>query len=220
MAATSELVQEQHAYEVLSGGTMLEAIGGIAAVALTILSLAGLMPVLLTSIAVIAIGAALFMEGTTIAAEYKELLESASNNRLSSEDLGSGISIEFVAGIGAVALGILSLVGVATFTLLPISAIVLGAGVLLSSGTKSRLNSTKIRMADVNNTANAIARDIASTSIAGELFIGVGAMTLGILAVIGLSPMMLTIIGILGVGTSSAMSGSALSGRFWGLTHE
>ena len=220
MAATSELVQEQHAYEVLSGGTMLEAVGGMAAVALTILSLAGLMPVLLTSIAVIAIGAALFMEGTTIAAEYKELLESASNNKLSSEDLGSGISIEFVAGIGAIALGILSLVGVATFTLLPISTVVLGAGVLLSSGTKSRLNSTKIRLADVNNTANAIARDIASTSIAGELFIGLGAMTLGILAIIGLSPMMLTIIGILGVGASSAMSGSALSGRFWGLTHE
>ncbi len=220
MAATSELVQEQHAYEVLSGGTMLEAIGGIAAVALTILSLAGLMPVLLTSIAVIAIGAALFMEGTSIAAEYRELLASTSNKQLSAEELGSGISIEFIAGIGAIALGILSLVGVATFTLLPISAIVLGAGVLLSSGTKSRLNSTKIRMADVNNTANAIARDIASTSIAGELFIGVGAMTLGILAVIGLSPMILTIIGILGVGTSSAMSGSALSGRFWGLTHE
>ncbi|HKI44687.1 MAG TPA: hypothetical protein VKA08_05045 [Balneolales bacterium] len=220
MAATSELVQEQHAYEVLSGGTMLEAIGGIAAIALTILSLAGLMPVLLTSIAVIAIGAALFMEGTSIAAEYRDLLASTSNNQLSAEELGSGISIEFVAGIGAIALGILSLVGVATFTLLPISAIVLGAGVLLSSGTKSRLNSTKIRMADVSNTANAIARDIASTSIAGELFIGVGAMTLGILALIGLSPMMLTIIGILGVGTSSAMSGSALSGRFWGLTHE
>ncbi len=220
MAATSELVQEQHAYEVLSSGTMLEAIGGMAAIALTILSLAGLMPVLLTSIAVIAIGAALFMEGTTIAAEYRELLASASNNQLSAEELGSGISIEFIAGIGAMALGILSLIGVATFTLLPISAIVLGAGVLLSSGTKSRLNSTKIRLADVNNTANVIARDIASTSITGEVFIGFGAMTLGILALIGLSPMILTIIGVLAVGCSDALSGSALSGRFWGLTHE
>ena len=220
MAATSELVQEQHAYEVLSGGTMLEAIGGIAAVALTILSLAGLMPVLLTSIAVIAIGAALFMEGTSIAAEYRDLLSSASNNQLSAEELGSGISIEFITGIGAMALGVLSLIGVATFTLLPVSAIVLGAGVLLSSGTKSRLNTTKIRLADVNNTANVIAREIASTSIASEVFIGFGAMTLGILAIIGLSPMVLTIIGILGVGCSNALAGSALSGRFWGLTHE
>ena len=220
MAATSELVQEQHAYEVLSGGTMLEAIGGIAAVALTILSLAGLMPVLLTSVAVIAIGAALFMEGTSIAAEYRDLLASASDNQLSAEELGSGIGIEFIAGAGAMALGVLSLVGISTFTLLPVSAIVLGAGVLLSSGTKSRLNSTKIRLADVNNTANVIAREIASTSIASELFIGLGAMTLGILAIIGLSPMVLTIVGILGVGCSNALAGSALSGRFWGLTHE
>lgn len=220
MAATSELVREQNAYEVVSGGTMIEAVGGLAAITLTILSLAGLMPVLLTSIAVIAIGAALFMEGTSIAAEYRELLASASENKLTAEDLGAGISTEFITGLGAVALGILSLVGVATFTLLPISAIVLGAGIVMSSSTKSRLNSTKIRMADVNQTANNIARDIASTSIGAELFIGLGAMTLGILAIIGLSPMMLTIIGVLGVGCSNTLAGSALSGRFWELTHE
>lgn len=214
MAAISELVQEKKAYEIVSGGTMTEAIGGLTAVTLTILSLAGVFPYLLTSIAVIAIGVALFFEGSSIAAEHRKLIATISNNTLSVGELNTGMSVELITGIGAITLGILSLVGIQTAILLPISAIVLGAGIFLSTDAKSRLNTSKIRMATDFDTSSEVAKEIASTSIDAELFVGIGVMTLGILAVIGISPMLLTIIALLGAGGTNLMTGSALSERF------
>jgi len=214
MAATSELVQEKKAYEVVSGGTMTEAIGGLTAVTLTILSLAGVFPILLASIAVIAIGVALFLKGTTIAAEHKKLIASISNNKLSRDDINAGMSVELITGIGAITLGILSLVGVATYSLLPISTIVLGAGIFMSTNAKSRLNTSKIRLSTDYETSNDVAKEIASSSIDAEIFIGIGVMTLGILAVIGISPMLLTIIGLLCAGSTNVLTGSALGERF------
>ena len=57
------------------GGSIAEGLSGIAAVALAIIGLAHVFPLLMASIATIALGAALAFEGGAISARYAALIE-------------------------------------------------------------------------------------------------------------------------------------------------
>ena len=171
----------------ITGGSMAEAVGGVAAIVLAILALVGIIPRELVPIATIVIGAAFFCEGGTMAAAYRRTLSRGT--------AGGGITVEFLAGLAGIVLGILALFLNLTTSLLGAALIVLGAAMLLS-----------IRLPGVTSEA-------ASTPDGSQVLIGLAAVVLGILALAGLGSMVLIEVGLLCLGV-----GVLTAGTFHGLS--
>lgn len=201
------------ALETVSAGSSIEAIAGAIAVVLTILALVDVLPQLLLTLAVIAVGAGLLVRGGTVAAEYSSLISAASEGRLSQSQLGAGASAEVVAGAAGVVLGILALLGVAIEVLTSVAVITLGVGVVMNSVTNLRLNDLKIIRAGMRDTAYRVAREAVRVSSGSQLLIGLAAVTLGILALVGLLTTLLNQIAVLALGAGAVLAGTAIGGR-------
>lgn len=212
-------IPEEKTMKVIARGSTGEAICGLAAVALAILGLAGVLPALLASIAVIVIGAALSLEGGTLAARHSELLSEIGGGDLSNIEIEGGMTTELIGGIAGITLGILALLGVDRLVLLSVSAIVFGGVLLLSSATLSRLN--EIQMTSGHRDQSQRIADYAVSSAAGaKRFVGLGGITLGILALIGVAAApVLTLVAFLAVAVAELISGSAVSGKMTGILH-
>jgi hypothetical protein len=111
-------------------GSGVEAVAGGAALVLAILGLAGLLPMVLASIAVIAAGAAFLFQGAAVAARHRRLALEAGGGEA---EIETGMSTEIAGGLAGIALGILALIGIETVALLAISAIVFGGTLLFGS---------------------------------------------------------------------------------------
>src|SRR5919108_4582456 len=111
-------------------GAGAEAVAGGAAVVLAILGLAGLLPMVLASIAVIAAGAAFLFQGAAVTARHRRLTLEAGGGEAGIE---TGMSAEIIGGLAGIALGILALLGVEMMALLAVSAIVFGGTLLFGS---------------------------------------------------------------------------------------
>jgi hypothetical protein len=195
-----------------AGGSFLEAIAGVGAVVLAILGLAGVFPVTLASIATIALGAALMLEGGSIASR---LYASMSREQADvPSDLIGGLGAESVAGIAALALGVLALIGVDTFVLLQIAMIVIGAGLLFGSSATWRVNYPRLGGYEKSDTAGYLAREAVHSAAGAHALVGVAVVVLGILALMGTAPLTLTLVSILCVGAVVVLSGAAIGGRF------
>ncbi len=96
---------------------------------------------------------------------------------------------------------------------MPAAAIVFGGTLVFSSGISARLDELSIgRMAE-DDIFKEVAREAVSASAGVSLLFGVSAVTLGILAIVGLTPAILNLVALLGVGLSNPLSGAAISTR-------
>jgi len=102
-------------------------------------------------------------------------------------------------------------------TLLAVSAIAVGAGLLMASGSMARLESL-IRW-EFGRNAESRANEMIYASAGSEVIVGVGAIVLGILALVGFDPVTLTLVAILSIGASLLLSGSSVAGRFFTMFH-
>jgi hypothetical protein len=162
---------------VMTGGASLEAVGGAGAIVLSVLGLAGYLPFLMTAIATIAAGGGLLIHGLAASSRWRRSL-----------------GTEALGGAAGVALGILSLVGVMPFVLLPVAAIVLGGSVLLAGSMQPGL---------------------ARGAEGIDVLVGAGAVVLGILALLHIgSPLTMTMIAMLAIGVGLLVSGGFLAARF------
>jgi hypothetical protein len=193
-------------------GSGAEAVAGAGALVLAILGLAGMLPVILASIAVIAAGAGFLFQGAAVAARHRRLAMEAGGGE---RELEAGMSAEILGGLAAITLGILALIGIATIPLLAISAIVFGGTLLFGSPAVYRASRAEpeVPIFDV------IARETAAGAAGAQAFIGVGATTLGILALIGLVPQTLVLVAVLSVGAAALLSGGALMSKMVGLLY-
>lgn len=201
--------------EVVAGGSMTGVLGGAGACVLAIVGLAGVFPGYLAAIATIAIGTALVVEGASILARFGELLTETGGERSGEASLEGGMTSETIGGLAVVALGVLALIGVASITLMSTGLIVLGGALLLGSAANSRLSelrlTTRIRQAD--DTIRRIAREAVSAATGAQVLLGIAAVVLGILAVVGVDPLKLVLVGLLAAGFSELVSGTALGGK-------
>ncbi len=207
------LAEESRELRTVMGGSVIEAIGGIGAVVLTILGLADVLPTLLTAIAVIVIGASFLFEGTAIGSRFSRLWSAAGGGVLRAAELSGGMTAEFLGGAAGVVLGILALLDVAPIILTSVAAIVFGGALLLGSGALTRLNYLDVTSTDVQDRVKEIAREALAAATGAQVLVGMAAVILGILALVGFSPLTLTMIALLCVSGSALVSGAALSGR-------
>lgn len=194
-------------------GSVVEAAAGIAVIVLSIIGIAQAGSGFLASIAAIVLGAALIAQGGAIAAEYSKLLGTVTG-ALGTLQLGSSVTTEMLAGVAAVVLGILGLIGFAPVTLIAAAVIVVGASLMLSIGGLARLNSLKVQAAGLTDLAQKTAEAAVGGAVTTQLLAGAAAIVLGILALtIPLHGAVLMLVGLLVLGAAVAISGTTLTGR-------
>ncbi|MHB9155235.1 MAG: hypothetical protein ACYC5N_06010 [Endomicrobiales bacterium] len=195
------------------GSSVAEGVLGLGAVALSILALVGILPGIFTSVACIALGVALVLESGAVAGRLYSLLAEPGEGKVETAGLGIGASIESLGGIAVIVLGILSLLGFNGATFLPVSAIVLGGSIMFGSGAIASLNSAIISRWGENLAMQRVTSQMLSTSADIKLIIGLGGVTLGILALLGFNPGILTLVAFLSIGASIFLDASTISGR-------
>jgi hypothetical protein len=199
--------------EAATYGGFVDALGGIAAIVLAIIGLAGVHPEVLVSIATIVFGAALLIQGGTMLSEFAMEPEGGSAAG------GGGLTALFLVGVAGIVLGVLALLGLHAAMLTSIAVIAFGAALALSSSSVWQLLTSRSVMAQFQARApvlRIIANEVAVGSAMLQAMGGVAVIVLGILAVAGLFTVPLTLIGILVSGAAILLTGSTLSGTMVG----
>jgi hypothetical protein len=207
--------ERQRSIKVVAGGSITEAVCGAAVIVLAIIGLASSgnnMAGFMASIATIAFGVALLAQGGAVAARWSRLIQEATPAEWDTRtELGGGMGAEFLAGGAGVVLGILGLLGIGTATLIPIAVIVFGGALLLGSGTTTDLSSISAytpheRLADLS-------RQAAVAASGAQVLLGIAAIVLGIIALVGIDPVVVTLVALLVLGASVLFSGGAVGTR-------
>ncbi|MFB3924844.1 MAG: hypothetical protein ACE14T_02230 [Syntrophales bacterium] len=201
-------------------GSLAEGIAGGAAVALAIIGLANILPEILLAIATICIGIAFLFEGGAVAARFSTLIRETSGGVLDAAEFGLGMTSEIVGGVAGVALGILALLGLVPLILVPAAVIVYGGTMIFTSGLASRLNNLEIESSTQNEAVRGVAREAVSAATGVELLMGIGVITLGILALVGLVPLVLSLVAVLVVGVSDFLTGTAVTAKMWNVLRQ
>lgn len=217
MATTHEhraSYDEKSVLLVETSGFVVEAAAGIAVIVLTVIALVRGDNGLLAAIAGIVVGGALFAQGGAVASEYSNLLHMLTSRNETRVRLGGSITVEILAGISTIVLCILALLGFYPETLLAIAVIVGGAALALAASGLERLNSLKVRAADISELGEEVAKGAVTGAIAAQVLAGGGAIVLGILA-LTMPPhaALMTLIGFLVLGAALTFNGSAFTGR-------
>lgn len=197
----------------MEGGSFGESLAGAAGVVLAVLGIIGLLPTVLGAVSAIAVGLGLFLGGGVIAARLNRLWIGFEGEGARRQTLG-GLGMEALAGLAGAVLGLLSLLGLAPITLLSVSALVLGAALLMESGATARLELALGRAARHTQERTHEAVYVASGS---DFIVGAGAVVLGILALAGNAPVTLSLIALLSVGAAGMLRGSTLAARMFEL---
>jgi len=196
--------QRELTFRAITGGSALEALGGVAVVALAIVGLTGIIPRYLAPIATIAYGVALAAEGASVASRFTQLARA--DGLIQRAEIGGGAGAELVGGLAGGILGILALIGIAPVVLISVAAIVFGAAMLLGAGSEARMSAL----------ASAAGHSTVGSAVMGsagiEVLVAVGAVALGIVALTGIAPMSLALIALLILGAGALIQGTAAIG--------
>lgn len=191
---------ERDVRRIETGGSIAEAVGGIAVGVLAIISLTEATPsVVLIPIAVIVLGIALLAEGSTIAAEFRRLMGVTVDASPVGNMQAGGITLEFLAGVDLVVLGILALIGIATEILVAVSVITAGAALVLRSGMLLEMSDLHNLMSGLPDVQRHLARSSTSGVVSIQVLCGIAAIVLGIIALVTVhfSPLLFGEIGLL-----------------------
>ena len=201
--------------EAATYGGFVDALGGIAAIVLAIIGLAGVHPEVLVSIATIVFGAALLIQGGTMLSEFATDTTPEGSSAMG----GGGLSALFLVGVGGIVLGVLALLGVYPAMLTAVSVIAFGGALAISSSAVWQLLTSR-SMAMQFQARSPVLRLMASEVAAGSAVVqamgGLAVIVLGILAVAGTFTVPLTLIAILVSGASILLTGGTLSGTMVG----
>jgi hypothetical protein len=129
-------------------------------------------------------------------------------------EIGTGVTTEFAGGLAGIVLGILALIGLVPMVLIPCAVIVFGATFILSSGLTNRLS-----YIENYSRSQQLSREAVEASSGVQVLVGMAGITLGILALIGFAPMVLSLVGILAIAVGGSLSSAALTSRLWNVMH-
>ena len=182
----------------------------IGAVVLAILGIVGVFPSYLAAITVIALGAILLVQGGNVVLHYSELLtEAGATSTVIASAVSRGLTAEFLAGMAGIVLGLLALLRIVPMTLLSVAVITYGGTLMLTSGESLWLDSFAAK-------DNAIMRQLmhcmSVAATGAQVLTGLAALVLGILALVGIAPMMMVLVALLATGASVLLRSSAFGG--------
>jgi hypothetical protein len=127
--------------------------------------------------------------------------------------VSGGMTLDTLAGIAGIALGTLALLGYRPLMLLNIAAIVLGCGMLIESGALPRLNNLITSCSRLEDPARRSKHGVVNATAGFDALAGIAAIALGVLGLLGYSPLTMALIAMLTLGSITLLSGAALSSR-------
>jgi hypothetical protein len=210
---TSPVPSEEQTVDTAAGGSLGQSVGGLAAIILAIVGLAHIFPQYMVAIAALTIGAAFVLAGGNTAMEYSRYLPKTSSGSPRRPSAGSSVSVEVLAGVAGIVLGVLALVTITPTVLLPVAVIVFGAALVASNGDVSRLNALKLDRSSAESRHQQAGRESFSPGDGTRVFIGLVSVVLGILALIGFDWTVLTLVALLIIGVSVLVSSTPLVDR-------
>jgi len=203
---------------VASYGGFVDAIGGVATIVLAIIGLAGVKSEILLAITTIVFAVALLIEGGAMMSEYASVAFPSGGRVAAAENVGSGgLSAHFLAGAAGIVLGILALIGIQSTILTSVALIAFGAAMVLSSSSVYQLHQMKRAAMAMSAEAQpmsgteVLANEMATESAGALTLAGLAAVVLGILAVVGVNPVVLTFAALIALGATLVLTGSSLS---------
>src|SRR6185437_2940917 len=208
--------------EAATYGGVADAIGGIATVILAIVALSGVSQSMLGGIATIVFGAALLIQGGTMLTEYTKLTAPPGMAGTVEEFTGGGgLSALFLVGAAGIVLGVLALIGISSQTLTAVAVIGFGGALLLSSNSVRHLYRAKQACYRAGASraawgAEFLASEMASGSAVLQCLSGLAAIVLGILAVTGTNPGVLSLAVFKVTAATVLLTGSTLTGAVMG----
>jgi hypothetical protein len=213
---TQQIYFEDKSAQIVRGGFAAEGVAGIISIVLAILGLLNVLPQMLMPIATIVLGAAFLINGGAVASRFSKMLNETAKGKFETVEWTVGLTTEFIGGIAAVILGILTLLNISPAILMPVAAIVFGVALLFSSGITARLNHLQMPKSEEYEAFREVARESVHVATGVEILLGLSAMILGIIAVTGIGWVILTYVALLCVGVSNATSGSAITAKMVG----
>jgi hypothetical protein len=207
---------DQQTVKAVGGGMSASAVIGLGTLALGVVGLVGILPFTLLYIAVIAAGAAMVIEAGAFAAKFNDAVAAISRNRGEEIAVETGISAEALGGVAALALGILALVGIHPLLFASIAMIVVGAALILDVMPKARMSGL-MRSGFYDTGASAQETVMAGTG--SQFLLGIGVLALGILAVVGIAPLMLDLVAAIAIGCAIALGSGAIGYRTFRSLH-
>jgi len=202
------------------GTSTAEAIAGAAGVVLPILGLVGVLPFWMAGIGVIVIGGGLLLEGAGLITHYSALLSESRRSGMEGAlpGIGGGVTVQVLGGAAALVLGIISLRSAAPLALLGAAILSLGAAMLLGAGATARTWALEFTgRGGATGTEQKVAEEAARSSAGAEVFSGLAAVVLGILAVAGVgtpaTALVLVLAAALALGSSVLLEGTSLGAR-------
>lgn len=196
---------------VIGSGSVMEGIAGAGALALGIMGLVNILPLWMAAIGTIAAGAAFLIEGIAISSRMADLVESDRSGHFDITEIGGGVSAEYLAGLAGITLGILALLGISPLPLMAAAVIAFGGALIMGSGTTSRLN--YFGAAEVNPATRTMAREALSAASGMQIVAGVGAVVLGIFALVDQPNLTFVLVGLVVTGAAGFIGGSTLGGK-------
>lgn len=184
-ATHGNIPEREGSAKLAAGSSSAEAIAGVGAIILAVLGLARIAPQYMAPIATIAVGVAFWLRGGAEAIRF-----STFSGSLQRTEEFRGMSNEFFAGAAGIILGILSLLGIAPAVLLSVAIIVYGAALLLGGNVMAQF-----------------------ASGSGQILVGLTAVILGILSLVGFNPIALMLVALLTLGFSLLFSGTNMGLR-------
>ncbi len=212
-----QALEQRKSASIVTSGALSESLASGVALILAIIGLSGRLPSLLLSVAVIAMGAAFLFEGIALSSRFSKLLAETSKDRLDKAEFGVGVTSEFLGGFTGVVLGILSLLQIAPMSLIPVSLIVYGVTFMLSSGSTDRLNAIELEGAAESTRYRKIAYEAMRSATFLEFVLGMSAVILGTIALVGTSVAVISLVGMLVVSVSGLLTGAAVTTRMLSL---
>ncbi len=203
---------EARSLEAGAASSMAETLTAGGALVLSIIGLAGGLPGYMMTVGTIVLGVALLFEAGAVAARYQKLVHAA-DSRLGQAEVGGGMGVQTITGIAGVVLGILALLNIAPLTLCAVALIAFGGGAILGSAATARFRSLNLEQYGLSDTTRKVLDESVNASAGTEVLVGAGAIVLGILALLGIAPLTLVLVGLLSVSAGLFLAGSAVGAR-------
>jgi hypothetical protein len=204
------IVAQQPIYRERAAFGLIDDIGGVATLLLAILGLAGLYAPLLAAIATIIFGVALLVQGRALLTLYTQASVEAANAS------AFAASIRFTVvllGAAGAALGVLSLLDFNSAVLTPIASIMFGAGLVLSGVSMWHLNAIRRASAKGGESLeDIVANHMVFDSLGVQIFAGLAAIILGVLAASGATyDLTFNLVALLILGSALVLKGGSLN---------
>lgn len=202
--------------EVVAGSSSLVTLAGLIAIVLVILAFFGVARSTMAALTTIVLGIGLLSQGMALSKRRNELRADllAAGETKAAESVGTGMTVEIIAGTIGIILGVIALFSGAVHSLVSLSVIAFGVALITGGPLTTRLDDVNIAHAREEGVPLESSRKVVRTASGIEVLLGIVAVVLGILALIAFSPgMTVPLIGLLLVGAAVAFSQGILAKR-------